>query len=283
MAGPNAEHAALVESIDFNAETHTYKLDGKRIPSVTTVLGILGKAGLIPWAAMLSAEHIRETLCRFFSRDGIVSASVSDVEAVCNEGKSAFRRKSEAGAYKGSIVHDAIALFHDDWESFERPDVDPEVRNSIDCFLRWYRESDYEILESERVVLGREGRYVGTTDLVLRHNETGDIVIGDVKTNKASKSGPYGIYPEHSLQVAAYADAYEYETGHAVSGTLIIHCGRDRRLHTLDRNLDKWHADEVVWAKLFDCYQWAKDSRRMVTKEVVCWDVEESQTEKEKA
>ena len=44
-------------ALTFNEASHRYELDGKRIPSVTTVLGVINKPGLPYWAAKLVAEE----------------------------------------------------------------------------------------------------------------------------------------------------------------------------------------------------------------------------------
>jgi hypothetical protein len=74
----------------------TYALPGGRCyPSVTAILGVIAKPGLLPWAARQAAEAV-------LSRPGQFDGVESVVEAV-------FRRSSRAGAV-GTAVHDILKV-----------------------------------------------------------------------------------------------------------------------------------------------------------------------------
>ena len=46
----------------FDASMHVYTIDGIFVPGVTTVLGLLPKPALVPWAAKMTATAIAQSL-----------------------------------------------------------------------------------------------------------------------------------------------------------------------------------------------------------------------------
>lgn len=267
-------HEELVQQVEFKESNHSYTLEGKRIPSVTTILGSLHKGALVPWAAKLSSAHwldeARKRIIDVVDGEGQLRACAAfdpdELEAVFAEAKKAHVVASRDGAYKGSLVHDAISRYHTaadgfDWE-FEPPD-DPEAAAAMEAFLGWYSRSTYEVLESERIVLDAKRRYVGTTDLVMVDSK-GRYVVGDVKTNNTSKESPLGIYPEHLLQLAAYARAYEDETGNRVDRTVVIRCGKDGSMFPLERKRTAWQRDFAGFNHLLAVYECMRDLRVVV-------------------
>jgi hypothetical protein len=74
----------------------TYALPGGRCyPSVTAILGVIAKPGLVRWAARQAAEA---AMCR--------PGEFGDVESVV---EAVFRRSSRAGAV-GTAVHDILKV-----------------------------------------------------------------------------------------------------------------------------------------------------------------------------
>lgn len=76
--------------------------------------------------------------------------------------------------------------------------------NALKAFLAWLEGSKLTIESSEKEVVNASYMYGGTIDLVLR-DEKGNVHICDIKTTNY-------MLPDHLIQLAAYAYAFEDET-----------------------------------------------------------------------
>jgi hypothetical protein len=89
------------------------------------------------------------------------------------------------------------------------------VTNGFNAFLKWYEQTDIEIVEVERLIYSETYFYCGMTDLVGRRN--GGLVVIDFKTG--SSAG----YESEWYQINGYAEAIEEETGEKIEEGLIVH------------------------------------------------------------
>lgn len=256
-----------VNRLEFKEGNHSYWLGKKRIPGVTTILNNLSKDALVPWAAKLTSEHVWTSITGdsvdelWRDEEGsealVYKIHRQTILEICREAKHAHRKKKEEGAWKGSLVHDAVNLWHESYFDFTIPEQ-PDAERAIRGFLKWAQETSFRVLESERMICDLRGRYCGTTDLVME-DTAGDIWIGDVKTNNPSSESPSGIYGEHVLQAAAYAKAYETETGRFVRGTLIMHTNKDTGIaHELRRKRAEWKRDFRIFEGLLNVHDFRK-------------------------
>jgi hypothetical protein len=178
----------------FSAGNHQYRLDGKHVPGVTTILGCLDKPALPKWAAKSVAEYVAnnpdavETL-RSLGESGMAKA-LADIP---------WKKRDDA-ASRGTRIHDiAERLLLD--EDVDVPDeLVPAAENLLAFFDAW----QIEPVLLEAAVGSREHWYAGTLDLIARYRrpDTGatGVAIVDYKSGKA-------IYPEAAMQLAAYAGA----------------------------------------------------------------------------
>lgn len=147
---------------------------GKRIPSVTTILGQLGwnKSPLMYWANKAG-------------REGLTLAEARDTEATA-----------------GTVAHEMCSA---DVTGSEQPDISnysAEIRakaeQSFESYLHWKEMTKMEIILSEVSLVSNQYGYGGTIDAVAKIND--EIAILDFKTG--------GCYPDHLLQVAAYVELW---------------------------------------------------------------------------
>ena len=83
-----------------------------------------------------------------------------------------------------------------------------EIARSFSAFRCWLDTSGFEPVESERMIWSESG-YGGTVDLVgYLHDE---LYLIDIKTSRA-------VYPDYSLQIAAYRTGYEERTREKIKG-----------------------------------------------------------------
>jgi hypothetical protein len=173
----------------FDEEKHRYTLDGKRLTSVTTILGGgIPKPFLVPWAAKKAAEEAWE-LRHLTDRDRFVQ--------LAKAGPDAERDKA---AVRGTTIH-ALAeeILHG------RPlDVPEELYPYVDGYVRFLDRFQVSPLLTEKTVFLSEFNSGGRFDAVGYIPTVCDgPVLWDVKTSN-------GVYPETKLQTAAYSLADYY-------------------------------------------------------------------------
>jgi len=147
-----------------------YLADGSRVPSVTTILGVIAKPALIKWANNLGLQGIDST------------------------------KYVDALAGIGTLAH-AMATAHLRGESPEA-ECDGQDKATVDLaencflsFLSWAKERDINPVLMEEPLVSDLFRYGGKFDF-YGHID-GRLTVADFKTGS-------GIWPEHFYQLAAY-------------------------------------------------------------------------------
>ena len=175
---------------------------GKRLPSVTTILGMLNKPALVGWAARVAAEATAAAL-----RDGATSP-----DAIA-AGIAAPEQRRDSAADAGTLAHDMICAGLRARGSAEP--VPYEIAADVPRDVAERATAAYERFEREimphigtvhasewSAVLERDvansyvcPAYGGTLDHVAVLDGVTTLV--DVKTSR-------GVYPETLLQLAGY-------------------------------------------------------------------------------
>lgn len=150
-----------------------YFVDGKRVPSVTTITSRFKDAGgLIHWAWQIGKD-----------------------------GKD-YREERDSAASAGTLAHSMVEAWirgeppvctHDD------PEVVARAQKSFEAFLEWANQSSLEVTHTEVSLISREHMFGGTLDGILIK---GRRAIGDWKTSN-------GVYPDYLVQIAAYKALWE--------------------------------------------------------------------------
>ena len=203
----------------FNKEEHYYELDGKRLYGVTTVLGVIAKPALIPWAVKMAIDYIKDN-CK---QDELMRYLVhlADLDTA----KSAHRKKKEDAGAKGTDAHETIEELvkyvitnrGGFFSAYEESDND-QVKN----FIKWARDNSVKFLASEKQLYSESAWVAGTTDMVFEMK--GKKYVGDVKTSSA-------IYPEHFYQMAAYRMMLEEMGETGFDGSVVIRIGKDGKFN----------------------------------------------------
>ena len=119
-------------------------------------------------------------------------------------------RYSNAAMKFGRILHDAIdAGLKKKFFNIKRPVPKLTKRHEVmlDSFWQWQREARFTPIETELFVLSRRFRYGGTFDaLGYFGDDKGTLFLMDWKTSSS-------IDWDYGMQLAAYATAYQEETG----------------------------------------------------------------------
>jgi hypothetical protein len=151
---------------------------GQEVPGVTTVLNILNKPALVPWAWGLGMKGLD------------------------------YRKVRDQAADIGTIAHSMIEA-DIRGEAFDPSEYAPadvaKAEVSYIAWLDWRKANIVDVLHSELQMVSEEYGFGGTIDCIARHN--GDVWLVDVKTGKA-------VYDEMIAQVAAYQVMYGDRFGH---------------------------------------------------------------------
>ena len=196
----------------FDEFKHSYYFEGKKIPSVTTILSIINKPALIAWAANMAADSFKEAMKAGVAYDEL------QINEIYTNAKAAHRKKKTDAGDVGTFIHKYI----EDYIKGKNPPppVNDQLRESTEQFLKWQKDHEVKFLSSEQVVYSKQHQYCGTLDFICRYEDK--LILGDAKT---SNSGPY---PEWWLQTAAYRHAREEEfPKEKYQGQAIIRIGKD--------------------------------------------------------
>ncbi len=168
-----------------------YRLADKAIvPGVTTILNLMAKPALVPWANRLGLQGID------------VGSFVDDKAAI--------------GILGHAMITDKLVGKETDTADYSRNQIDL-AENTILSFWSW--EKDHHIEEVffvERPLVSEIRRFGGTCDIYATVNGKREII--DLKTGS-------GIYDEHIWQVATLKILLE-ENGFPVDGTRIVNIPR---------------------------------------------------------
>jgi len=189
-----------MEKESTKVKVHTrYELrDGTRVPSVTTVLGILNKPALLDWAWKCGIDGL-------------------DYKAV-----------RDHAADVGTLAHYLI-MCHLKGEEPDTSEYSEEVigkaENCLLSYFEWLKEHPIEPILVEVPLVSEKYRFGGMMDCFAKLN--GENVLIDHKTGKA-------IYAEMFYQLAGYRQLL-IENGYEVSSCRILRIGRDENESFEDR------------------------------------------------
>lgn len=219
----------------FDEKSHVYKLDGKPMTGVTSVIGVLAKPALIGWAAKMATEYIWEhgekIKVTADNNDDFVKAFLLErfadgeyrvvTKELLDEAKSAHTKKKEAAGSTGTDRHAEV----EEWinlclKSDGKPNFAMPHTTDIKQFVDWAVENVDHFLFSERRMFNKELFIAGTADFAYIGKD-GKRYMADFKTS----SGIYGI--DYWLQCAAYRMLAEGEGDEPYDGATIVRLGKD--------------------------------------------------------
>lgn len=182
------------EGLVFYERSHRYKLDGKWVPGVTTLIkGGLPNSALMYWSARSVAEWVAD--------------NEADVDALRRMGRAPMVQalkevpwqKRDTAAIRGTDVHDlAEKLVHG-----QEVDVPAELAGYVEACVQFMDEWKPTPLVVERPLAHRAHWWAGKPDLFAQLPD-GRVILYDYKTANS------GIWPETAFQLAAYSHAEFY-------------------------------------------------------------------------
>ena len=185
----------------FRESDHSYWLNGKRLPGVTTIDGVLDKPALIWWAGDMAREFLVGKRDVFnpdqWATPPAMEAgraySEQEITALAVAAGGWHRATKEKAADFGSAAHDWIEA--DIYGVKQEKPKAPEVLSAVTAFLEWKARHHVEFVEVEWAIHDPAGRVGGKLDALALVD--GILRVLDHKTGK-------GIYMESVIQVGQY-------------------------------------------------------------------------------
>ena len=181
-----------------------YQKPGSDMPlwSVTSVLSnTVAKPNLYGWHNRMGREAIAEFL------EPVIGQTLTKqhLGTAIEEAKMRPSRTSGQAADLGNRAHDLLSEYIT--SRIEKTDIAVEVPEDLqtvwDSFQQWEEDAGIDqYYKTEFAVYSESFKYAGSVDALARNREGRWMVI-DWKTSK-------DLYPEHAMQVAAYANALSF-------------------------------------------------------------------------
>ena len=220
-------------------------VSGRRLPSVTTILGAKAKPNLVPWAAKKAATRaVDEYELLYEMRTGKVLNPATGKKWTKAESIDYFKQTHtevvEAAGIRGTKLHDIAEM------DIGGKDVayllTPEQRPLYNGYQMFLSDHNPEFISTEITFYNETVGYAGTADFVYTSWSTfGVPVIGDWKT---SGTGPW---PEWALQLAAYTrgEGTLYKEGALVKSGEMPEVSQERAtiVRILPNKYEVWDTD----------------------------------------
>ena len=195
----------------FDSDKHFYSINNNKIPGTTSILQVINKPALIPWAVGEACKYLQTILIPGKSYDEL------EIKDMLDQAKWAHRRKKDTAADIGVFVHQ----WCEDYITGKNPPmpINENIRNGVQAFLDWQKANQVAFHLAEQVVYSKEYNYAGTFDFTATLN--GELMLGDFKTSS-------GIYDEMFFQTAAYQIARQEEyPKEKYKANVILRLGKD--------------------------------------------------------
>src|SRR3990172_9281226 len=240
----------------FDGKKHIYTVceDGGapvRVPSVTQALGVIDKSrAMMFWAAGCAAEYLAERLEPGRAYDEIEIAELTEAA------RYAHCRESRAARTIGSLVHGYLEklLLWRTGKIQEMPalPVNDQAVTAIEAGTEWMRTHRFEPQSVELRLYSRRHGFAGTADSpgwVARVVDS--LAVVDWKSSKA-------LYPEHRMQLAAYAVAASEMTGQEIRERWLVRLGQGTGkpepahlpAEDLEKDFNAFLAAKQLWERL---------------------------------
>lgn len=233
---------ALIQSkhnndyLTFDDVKHSYTLNGKHVPGVTTMIhsGYVTSPALVSWMKGQTAEALFDALTQpdqssdqgFYPRESLWPISIAERKKLVKEAKTADKKKSEEAAAIGTIVHDyayftELSKFKEADEVLAKAIGHPDeekIKNGLYLFSQWKETNKDIVVASETIVASTVLQAGGKFDRLVRRKD--QLIISDFKTSSA-------MYLEQMIQMAAYAIMIEEWMEMKVEGFEVLRFGKD--------------------------------------------------------
>lgn len=219
--------------VDGKPQQRRYRVDGERMPSVSTVAGIYEKYGLVPAAVKLTEIGILELVERGRDLSGMTQDQLR--EQMLRAGlhyDSVWQRARD----RGDAAHAMLLELLRDRKIPKLSEYEPDLRPWISAGMRWAMHADPKVLGIEQMVASPTHGFAGRYDLycLQRNGRTARIdfkTVTEWKVKRDHKGNPTDNllppYDENLIALAGYELAAP-ESGYEPSDEqLIVRLGPD--------------------------------------------------------
>jgi hypothetical protein len=216
--------AYTIKKTKGDGERNTTLRDARKhhlLPSVTTIFGIMAKAGLDRWkigkaieATLSTPRDEGETDARYYDRI-----------------RSRSYEETDKAAKLGTRIHDAIDAAFDGVEPAE------DLKPYVDPTMEYLRTLNLQNIEREGTVVNLKEGYAGRVDLLARYGNSNIII--DFKTKKTKDGVKITPFDFQATQIAAYAMAAFGTLDHCVGANVYISTTEAGRIETAVYDEDK--------------------------------------------
>jgi len=196
---------------------HFYETSEGTFPSSTTILSLLNKPALTPWAVKMTISYLSERLDDI--KSGKLKLTYGNTALILEEAKRHHRAIATKAAQIGTDVH-AMVENHVKGHNVLNADhriIEKELSTTqkpYNAYLDWEKKQSFSLIGSEIPVCSPKwGGYGGTLDMVAELDDKSYII--DLKTSS-------GIYDEYIMQIASYRYAYTQLYGIPIEGMGIL-------------------------------------------------------------
>ena len=193
-------------------EHATYMVDGVEHERVTSILDVIHKQALVPWAAGVAADSFAESV-KVLLQAGTLS--VDDLPSLRDMAAHSHEATRDRAASFGTRAHHAI----EEYITSGVVPTDLTLVPILNAFEAWRTKENLTIEYTERVVWNPNHQYGGTIDAVAYRD--GKPIVIDFKTGRS-------IYKEAGLQVAAYAYGIQATTGVPIDEAWVVNIPRNQ-------------------------------------------------------
>ena len=194
---------------------------GIEYASVTSILSIMEKGGLMPWAKNIALNHQQQCVEAAFKGERLLDWKEIKKEAI----KAPDADRDKKGA-RGTRIHNVIERELNGGNITAELKEDAKLTAIIMQVRKWIKESNLKPLLVEAYLISKKHLYAGAVDLVARQEtpEHGkQLILVDFKTGK-------GVYDTHTWQLAAYANAYHEMYGECPDICFLQHISYDNQM-----------------------------------------------------
>lgn len=214
--------------------------NGNKLPSVTTVIGLLNKPALMGWAARIAAEA---------TAHAIIEGGMAKDAAVAL-GKIAHNRTRDHAADLGTRAHDLVERHYVDGPPMvDVSDSDnAKVHGAYARVVAHFDGTETTVVASEVQLVDLTLGFGGTLDFVLSRG--GLMFMGDLKTGKAA-------YDEVVIQLAAYRWLWNLHnpTQQINGGGLVIHSPIEGECTEIPITIAQLDAGRHIFGCLLEVYK----------------------------
>ncbi|MDD4924314.1 MAG: hypothetical protein PHF74_05720 [Dehalococcoidales bacterium] len=191
---------------------YCYYLDGEKLPSVTTILGVLDKPAILYWSIKKTIGYIGAHLADLRAEDLTEDEALDILKKAKQHAFDIAKQEADRGTQVHTLIHQYLL-----GEKVYLEELDEKVRNGYQGAENWIKESGYTSEAIEEQVYHKDLLYAGTLDTRGKRADKRALLDWkatevwkerkDKKTGEIKKYFTEQPYAEMKIQPVAYAEA----------------------------------------------------------------------------